>query len=122
MAASTLQQQNWVVATETSGPLQKKFATLCFTKHFDKRFPGVVLKVCNLGKTDKSSCSTDEKTVCMVTCLESRDRTGPQLWAVFTHNYVQVFLILPYCIYPRDAFVVAKIKCTEKVKTILIEC
>lgn len=87
VAGSALQQQNWVVATETIGSLWKKFANQCLTKHFNKHVPGIILKVFNVGMGRYSlSSSTDEKTVCMVICFESYDRTSTHLWAFFIHN------------------------------------
>lgn len=37
----------------------------------------------------------------------------------FSSIILRIFHILLYCIYPRDAFVIAKRKHTEKVRTIL---
>ena len=42
-----------------------------------------------------------------MTCLESQDRARTQPWAFFI-IILEFFPILLYCIYPGDAFVVAK--------------
>lgn len=109
---SALQQWNWVVATETQRSFTEKFANLCFIKHFDKHyFPGIILTVCNIGKADNLLSILQIRKVCTMNLpwvtWQVELRATTQLWTLFI-IILEFFPILLYCIYPGDAFVVAR--------------